>query len=109
MTQCRIGSHWQHCPRPGIEKVMSVTAIGITYAGAEYVISDRSLDEVQAAIADAAAGLPTWLAARMHDGRGLAVKLLIGPGTPVAVWQIAAERRESPREEAPAELGSALD
>jgi len=88
---------------------MSATTIGITYAGAEYAVSDRSLDEVQAAIADAAAGPPAWLAARMHDGRGLAVKLLIGPGVPVAVWQIAAERGEAWGEEAPADLGSAVD
>jgi len=88
---------------------MSVTAVGITYAGMEYVIPERTLDEVQAVIADAASGRPGWLAARMHDGRGLAVNLLVGPGIPVAVWQVAAERGEALREEAPTDFDAALD
>jgi len=88
---------------------MNTNTIGIAYAGAEYVVSERTLEEVQSAIASATAGRPAWLPARMHDGRGLTVDLLIGPGIPVAVWQVASERGQSLREESSAELASALD
>ena len=68
---------------------MSAIAVGITYAGAEYIVLDRSLQQVEATIADAAAAArPIWFGAAMRDGRGITARLLIGPGTPIALWEV---------------------
>jgi len=84
---------------------MTAIAVGITYAGAEYVVMDRTLQQMESTIADAAAAArPTWFGAAMRDGRGITARLLIGPGTPVALWEVEDDGGQAPREDFPGDL-----
>ena len=60
--------------------------VQVTYGGLEYVIGDRSADEVVAEIEQAiAAGGPAWLTAIYGEAQPVSCRLLLTPGVPVAV------------------------
>jgi len=85
---------------------MNAIAVGITYAGAEYIVMDRTLQQVESTIADAAvAARPIWFGAAMRDGRGISARLLIGPGTPVALWEVEDDGGQATREDFPEDFG----
>jgi hypothetical protein len=73
--------------------------IAVHYGEAEYAISGRELPDV---IAEIEAGVtspePRWLEVAIGQGRATDARLLLGPGIPIAVWQVNTDGPESPTE-----------
>lgn len=81
---------------------MTRKRIAVVYAGVEYSISGRALDEVFREIEDAvAAPEPAWLEVKGGLGRATTVHLLLGPGIPVAVGEVNLDGDPAPREQHP--------
>lgn len=66
------------------------TRITVVYGGAEYAIRGRDIDDVQAEVTDAVtSGRPHWLEVASGAGRTSPARLLIAPGVPVALVEVA--------------------
>jgi len=66
--------------------------INIMYAGAQYSIAGRDLDEVKDEILRAlASGEPTWYEVNVGEGRYKRADILLSPGVDVAVIGIDAD------------------
>jgi hypothetical protein len=73
--------------------------ISIYYGGLEYAITGRTLDAVKEEIEKGIASeTPTWLEARLGQGRSTPVHLLVGPGIAIAVADIDTDGHEAPRD-----------
>jgi hypothetical protein len=69
--------------------VTKAQRIAIQYAGPEYAISGRELEDVIDEVQHAArSGEVHWLEVSTGQGRSTAARLLLGPGIPIAVWQV---------------------
>jgi hypothetical protein len=66
--------------------------INILYAGKQYSVSGRDVDDVKEEIRSAAAATePTWLEVNVGEGKFKQASILMGPGIEVAVIGIDAD------------------
>jgi hypothetical protein len=71
--------------------------IAIHYGESEYAISGREVADVVAEIeAGLASKEPRWLEAAIGQGRATEARLLLGPGIPIAVWEVNTNGDETP-------------
>jgi hypothetical protein len=69
--------------------------VQVTYGGLEYVIGDRSADDVVEEIEQAlAAGRPAWLTVNYGEAQPIPCRLLLTPGVPVVVVEFPVGERE---------------
>jgi hypothetical protein len=70
--------------------------IDIVYAGKPYSVGGKTLEAVQAEIgASVASGEPKWLKVNSGEGRVESAYLLLAPGVPLVLVDVAAEKGES--------------
>jgi hypothetical protein len=80
------------------------TRIAIHYGDAEYAISGREVPDVVAEIeAGVASAEPRWLEVAIGQGRATDARLLLGPGIPIAVWEVNTDGPDTPREPDPSQ------
>lgn len=78
------------------------TRLTVLYAGLEYYIRGRSLQEVQADIAAAfSSDESRWLGVSVGQGRATEAQLLLGRGIPIAIWAVNTDGDPAHRESAP--------
>ena len=66
--------------------------INIMYAGAQYSLAGRDVDEVKGEIlAAVASGVPTWYEVNVGEGRYKRADILLVPGVDIAVIGIDAD------------------
>ena len=71
--------------------------IAIHYGEAEYAISGREVDDIVAEIeAGVTSAEPRWLEVAIGQGRATEARLLLGPGIPIAVWEVNTDGPETP-------------
>lgn len=71
--------------------------ISIHYGESEYAISGREVADVVAEIeAGIASGEPRWLEVAIGQGRATDARLLLGPGIPIAVWEVNTDGPDTP-------------
>jgi len=74
--------------------------IAIQYGDAEYAISGRDVADVVAEIeAGVTSAEPSWLTVAIGQGRSTDARLLLGPGIPIAVWEVNTDGPEAERED----------
>jgi hypothetical protein len=74
--------------------------VAVHYGSSEYVIADRTLEDV---IAEIERGLqseaPAWLEVNVGLGRSTSAKLLLGRAIPIAVWAVNSDGPDADRED----------
>jgi hypothetical protein len=66
-----------------------VNRIDLVYGGKPYTLGDRTVESLQAEIADAlSSGAPAWLRVNSGAGRYQDAYLLISTGTPIAIVDV---------------------
>jgi hypothetical protein len=74
--------------------------VAVQYGGSEYLIADRTIDDV---LEEIERGLQSskaaWLEVNVGMGRSTKAKLLLGSAIPIALWAVNSDGPEADRED----------